>query len=145
MSSLDSHGSRRITRRLYGKQGESNCQKPTLRRLSSILLKMDKGGERSKKKKTNFERNYCNKVHRKRTEREPNRPFLKRRRYDNRTTKPDPEPLLSRRNEDQGNFQRRIPLRMNKPPDLMKSKTKPNQNQSLPIGDNNDRTKGNFQ
>src|ERR1700678_1160883 len=80
MSSLDSHGSRRITHRLYGKLGESNCQKPTLKRLSSILLKMDKGGKRSKKKKMNFERNYCNKVHQKRTEQEPNRPFLKRRR-----------------------------------------------------------------
>src|ERR1700678_1515067 len=92
MSSLDSHGSRRITHRLYGKLGESNCQKPTWRRLSSILLKMDKGGERSKKKKTNFKRNYCNKVHRKETEQEPNRPFLKRRTYNNQTTKPDPEP-----------------------------------------------------
>src|ERR1700678_4222269 len=64
MSFVDSHGSRRITRRSYGKLGESNCQKPTLKRLPSILLKMDKGGRRSKKKKTNFERNYCNKVHR---------------------------------------------------------------------------------
>src|SRR5271168_2205578 len=100
-----------ITRGSYGKLGESNCQKPTLTPLSSILLKMDKGGKRSKKKKMNFERNYCNKVHRKETEQEPNRPFLERRRHDNRTTKPDPEPLLSRRNEDQGKFQRRIPLR----------------------------------
>src|ERR1700678_3713053 len=59
MEFLDSHGSRRITRRLYGKLGESNCQKPTLKRLSSILPKINKGGKRSKKKKTNFERNYC--------------------------------------------------------------------------------------
>src|ERR1700678_2077082 len=137
MLSLDSHGSRRITRRSYGKLGESNCQKPTLIRLSSILLRIDEGGKKLKKKK-NFERNYCNKVHQKRTEQEPNQPFLKRRRYNNRTMKPDPEPLLSRRNKDQGNFQRRIPLRMNEPPDLTKSKTKPNQNQSLLIGDNND-------
>src|SRR6202522_4244923 len=111
MQFLDSHGSRRITRRLYGKLGKSNCQKPTLKPLSSILLKMDKGGKRSKKKKMNFERNYCNKVHRKETEQNMNRPCLKERRDDNRTTKPDPEPLLSRRNEDQGNFQRRITLR----------------------------------
>src|ERR1700678_1430678 len=131
MEFLDSHGSRRITRRLYGKLGESNCQKPTLKRLSSILLRMDKGGKKSKKKKTNFARNCCNKVHRNRTEQEPNRPFLKRRRYDNQTTKPDPEPLLPRRNEDQGNFLRRIPLRINKPPDLTKSRPEPNQNQSL--------------
>src|SRR5271168_5310235 len=144
MQFLDSHGSRRITRRLYGKLGESNCQKPTLKRLSSILLKMDKGRKRSKKKKTNFERNYCNKVHRNRTEQEPNRPFLKRRRYDNRTMKPDPETLLSRRNEDQGNFQRRIPLRQKERSDLMKSRLEPKQNRSLLIGDNNDRTKGNL-
>src|ERR1700678_4161165 len=106
MSSLDSHGSRRITHRLYGKLGESNCQKPTLKRLSSILLKMDKGGKRSKKKKMNFERNYCNKVHQKRTEREPNRPCLKRRRHDDQMKKLNPEPLLPRKDEDQGNFQR---------------------------------------
>src|ERR1700678_2136401 len=144
MSSLDSHGSRRITCRLYGKLGESNCQKPTLRPLSSILPKMDKGGERSKKKKTNFERNYCNKVHRKRTEREPNQPCLKKRRHDDQTKKPNPEPLLPRRDEDQGNFQRQIPLRQKERPDLTKSKPEPNQNRFLPIGDNNDRTKGNF-
>src|ERR1700678_2457884 len=105
---------------------------------------MNEGGKRSKKKKKNFKRNYCNKVHRKRTEQEPNRPFLKRRRYDNRTMKPDPEPLLLRRDEDQGNFLRRIPLRTNEPSDLTKSRPEPNQNQSLLIGDNDDRTKGNF-
>src|SRR5271155_3007504 len=99
---------------------------------------MDKGGERSKKKKMNFERNYCNKVHRKRTEREPNRPCLKRKRYDNRTTKPDPEPLLSRRNEDQGNFQRRIPLRQKERPDLTKLKPEQKQNRSLLTGENDD-------
>src|SRR5271168_796202 len=104
------------------KLGESNCQKLTLKRLSSILLKMDKGGERSKKKKTNFERNYCNKVHRKETEQNMNRPCLKERRDDNQTTKSDPEPLLSRRNEDQGKFQRRIPLRQKERLDLTKSK-----------------------
>src|SRR5271168_5192927 len=98
---------------------------------------MDKGGKRSKKEKTNFERNYCNKVHRKETEQEPNRPFLKRRRYDNRTTKPDPEPLLSR-NEDQGNFQRRIPLRQKEQLDLTKSKPEQKQNRSLLTGDNDD-------
>src|ERR1700678_1949377 len=130
MSFVDSHGSRRITRRSYGELGESNCQKPTLKRLPSILLKMDKGGKRSKKKKTNFERNYCNKVHRKETEQNMNRPCLKERRDDNQTTKPDPEPLLSRRNEDQGNFQGRITLRKTEPPNLTKSKTKPNQNRS---------------
>src|ERR1700678_1612495 len=103
---------------------------------------MDKGGKRSKKKKTNFERNYCNKVHQSRTEQEPNRPCLKERRDDNRTTKPDPEPLLSRRNKDQGNFQRRITLRKTEPPDLTKSKLKLNR---PPLtGDNDDRTKGNF-
>src|ERR1700678_4190427 len=105
MLSLDFHGSSRITRRSYGKLGESNCQKPTLTRLSSILLKIDKGGKRSKKE-TNFERNYCNKVHRKRTEQNQNRSFLKRRRHDDRTQKPNPETFLSRRNKDQGNFQR---------------------------------------
>src|ERR1700678_226430 len=57
---------------------------------------MDKGGKRLKKKKMNFERNYCNKVHRKETEQNTNRPCLKERRDDNRTTKPDPGPLLSR-------------------------------------------------
>src|ERR1700678_659304 len=103
---------------------------------------MDKGGERSKKKKTNFERNYCNKVHRKETEQEPNRPFLKRRRDNNRTMKPDPEPPLSRRNENQGNFQRRIPLRQKEQLDLTKSKPEQKQNRSLLIGENNDRTKG---
>jgi hypothetical protein len=66
---------------------------------------------------------------------------LKERRDDNRTAKPDPEPLLSRRNEDQGDV---IPLRTDEPPDLTKLKTKPNQSRSLLIGDNNDRTKGNF-
>src|ERR1700678_3298992 len=141
MEFLDSHGSRRITRRLYGKLGESNCRKPTLKQPSSILLKMNKGGRRSKKK-TNFERNYCNKVHRKRTEQEPNRPLLKRRRHDDRTQKPNPETLLLRRNKDQGNFQRRIPLRTNKPSDLTKSK--PKQDRSLLTGDNDDRTKGNL-
>src|SRR5271155_616384 len=105
---------------------------------------MDKGGERSKKKKTNFKRNYCNKVHRKRTEREPNRPCLKKRRNDDQTKKPNPEPLLPRRNEDQGNFQRRIPLRQKERPDLTKSKPEPNQNRFLLIGDNDDRTKGNL-
>src|SRR5271168_1082189 len=105
---------------------------------------MDKGAKRSKKKKTNFERNYCNKVHRKETEQNTNRPCLKERRDDNRTTKPDPEPLLSMRNEDQGNFQGRITLRKTEPPDLTKSKTKQKQNQPLPTGDNDDRTKGNF-
>src|ERR1700678_1986593 len=142
MQFLDSHGSRRITRRSYGKLGESNCRKPTLKQLSSILLKMDKGGKRSTKKKTNFERNYCNKVHRKETEQNMNRPCLKKRRDDNRATKPDPESLLSRRNEEQGNFSRRIPLRMKEPPDLTKSKLK--QNRPLLTGDNNDRTKGIF-
>src|ERR1700679_3259125 len=116
-----------MTRRSYGKLGESNCQKPTLIRLTSILLKIDKGGKKLKKKK-NFERNYCNKVHRKRTEQQPNQPFLKRRRYNNRTTKPDPEPLLSRKNEDQGNFQRRIPLRQKEQSDLTKSRLEPKQN-----------------
>src|ERR1700678_3886559 len=135
MLSLDSHGSRRITRRLYGKLGESNCQKPTLIRLSSILLKIDKGGKKLKKKK-NFERNYCNKVHRKETEQNINRPCLKERRDDNRTMKPDPEPLLSRRNEDQGNFQRQITLRKTELPDLTTSKLK--QNRPLLTGDNND-------
>src|ERR1700678_2392048 len=144
MQFLDSHGSRRITHRSYGKLGESNCRKPTLKRLSSILLKMDKGGKRSKKKKTNFERNYCNKVHRKETEQNMNRPCLKERRNNNRTTKPNPETLLSRRNKDQGNFQRRITLRKTEPPDLTKSKMKPNQNQSFLIGNNNERTKGNL-
>src|ERR1700678_2814859 len=144
MKFLDSHGSRRITHRLYGKLGESNCQKPTLRQLSSILLKMDKGGERSKKKKTNFERNYCNKVHRKRTEREQNRPCLKKRRHEDQTQKPNPEPLLPRRDEDQGNFQRRIPLRQKERSDLTKSRLEPKQNRSLLIGDNNDRIKGNL-
>src|ERR1700678_2818245 len=136
MQFLDSHGSRRITRRSYGKLGESNCRKPTLKRLSSILLKMDKGGERSKKKKTNLERNYCNKVHRKETEQNKNRPCLKERRDDNRTMKP--EPLLPRRNEDQGNFQRRIPLRQKERPDLTKSKPEQEQNRSLLTGDNDD-------
>src|ERR1700678_3339991 len=144
MQFLDSHGSRRITRRSYGKLGESNCRKPTLKQLSSILPKMDKGGKRSKKKKKNFERNYCNKVHRKGTEQNMNRPCLKERRDDKQTTKPDPGPLLLRRNEDQGNFQRRITLRKTEPPHLTKSKTKLNQNKSLLIGDNNDRTKENF-
>src|ERR1700678_3827594 len=144
MEFLDSHGSRRITRRLYGKLGESNCQKPTLKQLSSILLKMDKGRKRSKKKKMNFERNYCNKVHRNRTEQEPNQPFLKRRRYNNRTTKPDPETLLLRRNEDQGNFQRRIPLRQKDRLDLTKSKPEQKQNRFLLIGEHDDRTKGNL-
>src|ERR1700678_3716976 len=143
MEFLDSHGSRRITRRLYGRLGESNCQKPTLKRLSSILLKMDKGGERSKKKK-NFERNYYNKVHRNRTEQELNRPFLKRRRHDDCTQKPNPEPLRPRRNKDKGNFQRRIPLRQKERSDLTKSRLEPKQNRSLLIGDNNDRTKGNL-
>src|ERR1700678_1769781 len=105
---------------------------------------MDKGGKRSRKKKTNFERNYCNKVHRKETEQNMNRPCLKERGDDNRTTKPDPEPLLQRRNEDQGNFQRRISLRTNEPSNLTKSRPEPNQNRTLLIGDNNDRTKGNF-
>src|ERR1700678_2760529 len=144
MQFLDSHGSRRITHRSYGKLGESNCQKPTLKRLSSILLKMDKGGKRSKKKKTNFERNYCNKVHRKETEQNMNRPCLKERRNNNRTTKPDPEPLLLRRNKDQGNFQRRITLRKTELLNLTKSKPEPNQNRFLLIGDNDDRTKRNF-
>src|ERR1700678_954399 len=143
MLSLDSHGSRRITRRLYGKLGESNCQKPTLIRLSSILLKIDKGGKKSKKKK-NFERNYCNKVHQKRTEQELNRPCLKKRRYDDQTKKPNPETLLSRRNKDQGNFLKRIPLRANEPSHLMKSKPELGQNRPLLTGDNNDRTKKNF-
>src|ERR1700678_2102790 len=111
MEFLDSHGSRRITRRLYGKLGESNCQKPTLKRLSSILLRIDKGGKKSKKKK-NFERNYCNKVHRKRTEQNQNRPFLKKRRHNDQTQTPNPETLLSRKNEEQGNFLRQIPLRI---------------------------------
>src|ERR1700678_4765918 len=102
---------------------------------------MDKGGKRSKKK-TNFERNYCNKVHQKETEQEPNRAFLKRRRYNNQITKPDPEPLLSRRNKDQGNFQRRIPLRQKEQLDLTKSKPEQKQNRSILIGENNDRTKG---
>src|SRR5271168_1296057 len=143
MSFLDSHGSRRITRRLYGKLGESDCQKPTVKRLSSILLKMVKGGERSKKK-MNFERNYYNKVHRNRTEQELNRPFLKRRRHDDCTQKPNPEPLRPRRNEEQGNFLKRIPLRRNEPSDLMKSRPEPKPNRPLLIGDNDDRTKGNF-
>src|ERR1700678_55362 len=128
MRSLDSHGSRRITRRSNGKLGESNCQKPTLKRPSSILLKMDKGGKRSKKKKTNFERNYCNKVLRKETEKEPNRPFLKRRRHNDQMKKPNPEPLLRRRNEDKGNFQRRIPRRQKEQSDFTKSRPEPNQN-----------------
>src|ERR1700678_2581004 len=127
MRSLDSHGSRRITRRSNGKLGESNCQKPTLKRPSSILLKMDKGGKRSKKKKTNFERNYCNKVLRKETKQKPN-----------------PEPLLRRRNEDKGNFQRRIPRRQKEQSDLTKSRLEPKQNRSLLIRDNNDRTKKNL-
>src|SRR5271155_4090908 len=105
---------------------------------------MDKGGKRSKKKKTNFERNYCNKVHRKETEQNMNRPFLKRRRYDDQTQKPNPETLLPRRNEKQGNFLKSIPLRTNEPSDLTKSRPEPNQNRSLQIGDNDDRTKGNF-
>src|SRR5271168_4967869 len=105
---------------------------------------MDIGGKRSKKKKMNFERNYCNKVHRKKTERNMNRPCLKERRDDNRTTKPDPGPLLSRRNEDQGNFQRRIPLRQKEQPDLMKSKPEQKQNRSLLTGDNDNQTKGNL-
>src|ERR1700678_1369414 len=71
-----------------------------------------------------------------------NRPCLKERRDDNRTMKPDPEPLLSRRNKDQGNFQRRITLRKTELPDLTKSKLKLNR---PPLtGDNDDRTKGNF-
>jgi hypothetical protein len=105
------------------------------------LLKIDKGEKKSKKKR-NFERNYCNKVHQKETEQNMNRPCLKERRDDNRTMKPDPGPLLSRRNEDQSNFQRRITLRKTELPDLTKSKQK--QNRPLLIGDNNDRTKGNF-
>src|ERR1700678_8864 len=105
---------------------------------------MDKGGKRSKKKKTNFERNYCNKVHRKRTEREPNRPCLKKRRHDDQMEKPNPEPLLPRRNEDKGNFQRRIPRRQKERSDLTKSRLEPKQNRSLLIRDNNDRTKKNL-
>src|ERR1700678_2385537 len=105
---------------------------------------MDKGGKRSKKKKTNFKKNYCNKVLRKETELNMNRPCLKERRDDNGTMKPDPEPLLLRRNEDQGNFQRWIPLRQKERLDLTKSRLEPNQNRSLLIGDNDDRTKGNF-
>src|SRR5271155_5639331 len=99
---------------------------------------MDKGGKRSKKKKTNFERNYCNKVHQKETEQNMNRPCLKERRDNNQTAKPDPEPLLSRRNKDQGDF---IPLRMNEPSDLTKSRPEPKLNRSLQIGENDDRTK----
>src|SRR5271168_4987867 len=99
---------------------------------------MDKGGKRSKQKRTNFERNCCNKVHRNETEQNMNRPCLKERRDDNRTMKPDPEPLLSRRNKEQGNFQRRIPLRQKEQPDLTKSKTEQKQNRSLLIGDNDD-------
>src|ERR1700678_3017017 len=95
---------------------------------------MDKGGKRPKKKKTNIERNYCNKVHRKRTEQNHNRPFLKRRRHDDRT--------LSRRNKEQGNFLRRIPLGMKELPDLTKSK--PKLNRPLLTGENNDRSKGNL-
>src|ERR1700678_447301 len=144
MQFLDSHGSRRITCRWYGKLGESNCRKPTLKQLSSILLKMDKGGKRSKKKKMNLERNYCNKVHRKETEQNMNRPCLKERRDDNRTTKPDPETLLPRRNKEQGNFLKRIPLRTNEPSDLTKLRPEPKQNRPLLIRDNDDRTKGNF-
>src|ERR1700678_1103258 len=128
MLSLDSHGSRRIIRRSYGKLGESDCQKPTLKRLSSILLKMDKGGKRPKKKKTNFEKDYCNKVLRKETEQKLNRPFLKRRRHDDQIKKPNPEPLLPKRNEDKGNFQRRIPRRQKERSDLTKSRPRPNQN-----------------
>src|ERR1700678_3355173 len=143
MLSLDSHGSRRITRRSYGTLGESNCQKPTLIRLSSMLLKIDKGGKKLKKKK-NFERNYSNKVHQKRTEQEPNRPCLKKRRYNDQTKKPNPETLLSRRNEDQGNFLKRIPHRTNEPSDLTKLKPELRQNRPLLTGDNDDRTKGNF-
>src|ERR1700678_2950171 len=99
---------------------------------------MDKGGERSNKKKTNFKRNYCNKVHRKRTEQEPNRPCLKKRRHDDQTKKPNPEPLLSRRNEEKGNFLRRRPLRMKELSNLTKSRPEPKQNRSLLIGDNDD-------
>ena len=69
---------------------------------------------------------------------------MKRRRYNDQTIKPDPEPLLPRRNEDQGNFLKRIPLITNEPSDLTKSRPDPNQNQSLLIGDNDDRTKGNL-
>jgi hypothetical protein len=105
------------------------------------LLKIDKGGKKSKKK-TNFERNYCNKVHQKETEQNLNRPCFKRRRHNNQTTKPDPETLLLRKNEEQGNFLKRIPLRMNKLSDLTKSRPEPNLNQSLLIGENDDRTKG---
>src|ERR1700678_4517384 len=79
--------SRRITCRSYGKREKSNCQKPISIRLSSILPKMNKGGKRSKKKETNFEKNYNHEVHQKRPEQNQNRPF--------------PETLLSRRNEDQ--------------------------------------------
>src|ERR1700678_522162 len=99
---------------------------------------MDKGGKRSKKKKTNFERNYCNKVHRKETEQNMNRPCLKERRDDNRTMKPDPEPLLPRKDEDQGNFPKRIPLRTDEPLDLTKLKPEQKQNQSLLIGNNDE-------
>ena len=116
-------------------------ESPSFTPRNKISIKIDKGGKKLKKKK-NFERNYCNKVHQKRTEQEPNQPFLKRRRYNNRTMKPDPEPLLSRRNKDQGNFQRRITLRKTELPDLTKSKLKLNR---PPLtGDNDDRTKGNF-
>src|ERR1700678_2315043 len=104
---------------------------------------MNEGGKKSKKK-THFERDYCNKVHRKETEQNQNRPCLKRRRYDDQTKKPNLETLLLKRNKDQGNFQRRITLRKTEPPDLTKSKTKPNQNRSLLIGENDDRTKGNL-
>src|SRR5271168_4348145 len=105
---------------------------------------MDKGGKRSKKKKTNFEGNYYNKVHRKETEQNTNRPCLKERRNDNGTTKPDSEPLLSRKNEDLGNFLKRIPLRQEERLDLMKSRAEPIQNRSPQNGDNNDKTKGSF-
>src|ERR1700678_3619868 len=105
---------------------------------------MDKGGKRSKKKKMNFERNNCNKVHRRRTKREPNRPCLKKRRHDDQTKKPNPEPLLPRRNKDQGNFKKRIPLRQKERSDLTKSRLEPKQNRPLLIGDNDNRTKGNF-
>src|SRR5271168_351444 len=51
---------------------------------------MDKGGKRSKKKKMNFERNYCNKVHRKETEQNMNRPCLKGRQPNHKTRPRNP-------------------------------------------------------
>jgi hypothetical protein len=58
--------------------------------------------------------------------------------------KPNPTTLLSRRNEDQGNFQKQITLRKKEPPDLTKLKAKLNQNRSLLNGENDNRTKGNL-